>query len=175
MKMKHLILLTLLIFSFTANAQETDKWEKLRPLAGKWSGEGSGIPGEGIESFSFTFDLEQSILVRKNYSDYSRNTLKDRTIISDLIIIYLAADSPSKAIYFNSDGHAVNYSISYSDNSITFTSENIPQTPTFRINYLFIDNTTVKVRFEMSHNGMDFTTYTESISKKETSVSENGN
>ena len=166
MKIRHLILIAFLIFSYAVNAQQADRWANLMLLVGSWSGEGSGMAGEGTDIFSFTFDLEQKILIRKSQADYGTNSLKDRNITEELMIIYLVDQIPSRAICFNNQGYTVNYSIEYSDKSIIFTSDKIPQTPMFRLSYIFIDSSTVKVIFEISRDGTNFSPFVESINKR---------
>ena len=163
MKIKHIILMTLLMLPCSINAQQADRWENWKPLIGNWLGEGSGIPGEGTGSFSFTFDLEQNILVRR--SNYIYLGDKMYTAFDDIMIIYLVDGTPSKAIFFNHEGYSRIYAISYSDKSITLVSEN-PQTPVFRIIYTFIDDSNVKLIFEISRDGVNFITYVEEVGKK---------
>src|SRR5437016_11763920 len=43
-------------------------WDRWRPLVGHWQAAGKGTPGEG--GFSFAFDLQNKVLVRKSHSDY---------------------------------------------------------------------------------------------------------
>jgi hypothetical protein len=74
--------------------------------------------------------------------------------------------NPAKAIYFDNEGHTINYSITYSDKSIILTSDKIPNVPIFKLTYSLIDNETVNTKFEMSQDGVKFFTYIEGKSKK---------
>jgi len=168
MKVKHLILVAFLMPNLSINAQQIDKWEKWKPLIGDWSGEGIGIPGDGTGTFSFTFDSEQNTLVRK--SNYSYLGEKMYTIFEDTMIIYLVDGVPSKAVFSNHEGFTRNYSISYSDKTITLISENLSQTPIFRLTYTFINNTSVSLEYEISRDGINFITYTEEIGKKKPAI-----
>ena len=161
MKFKHLILVALLMPYFSITAQQIDKWEKWKPLIGDWSGEGIGVPGDGTGSFSFTFDLEQNILIRKSIYYYLGE--KMYTKFEDMMIIYLVDGTPSKAIFFNHEGFSRIYSISYSDKTITLINA---QTPTFRLTYTFIDDSKVTLKFEISRDGVNFMTYSEEVGKK---------
>jgi hypothetical protein len=149
------------------NAQQDDKWENWKPLIGDWTGEGIAVPGEGTGTFSFTFDLNEKILIRKSNYDYLGE--KMYTTFSDMMIIYLVDGTPSKAIFFNQDGFSRNYLISYSDKSITLISEKIPQTPIFKLTYTFIDDITVTLKYEIARDGVNFTTYSEETGKKKKS------
>ena len=74
--------------------------------------------------------------------------------------------NPAKAIYFDNEGHIINYSIMYDDKSIVFTSGWIPDVPVFRLTYSLLENETINTKFEISQDGDKFTTYIEGISKK---------
>lgn len=167
MTIKYLITVMLLSLVTISYGQKTDNWSKWDWIVGEWEGEGSGVPGEGGGIFSFTFDLENKILVRKSHSEYPGENIKTRTIHDDLMIVYPDQNgTPSKAIYFDNEGHTINYNITYSENCITFTSEAVGQNPVFRLVYTKLDNAIVNTRFEMSRDGVNFMTYIEGKSKK---------
>jgi hypothetical protein len=167
MKIKLLMLAILLMPLISINAQQDDddKWVNWRPLVGNWKGEGVAIPGEGTGVFSFEFDLSENILVRK--SDYIYLGDKMYTAFNDLMIIYTVNKTPSKAIFFNYEGFSRNYSITYSDKTITLISEDIPQTPIFKLTYSFIDDSTVTLIYEIARDGVNFITYSEETGKKQ--------
>ena len=73
--------------------------------------------------------------------------------------------NPSKAIYFDNEGHTINYQISYSEKAIIFQSEKMPNIPIFRLTYSLLDNNMVNTKFEMSQDGENFMTYIEGKSK----------
>lgn len=74
--------------------------------------------------------------------------------------------NPTKAIYFDNEGHTINYSISYTPHTIVLLSDKIPNIPIFRLTYSLLDNNEVNTRFEMSQDGEKFTTYIEGKSAK---------
>ena len=43
-------------------------WDQWRPLVGQWQAAGKGSPGEGAGGFSFAFDLQNKVLVRKSHT-----------------------------------------------------------------------------------------------------------
>lgn len=107
----------------------TDAWNALGSLVGTWSGEGTGDPGPGTGGFSFAWDLQEKILVRKSHADYPAT--KDRPAFShqDLMIVYREPDSGlPKAVYFDNEGHVINYAVTASPDakSIVFLSELAP-------------------------------------------------
>ena len=154
-------------FVTTSFAQKNSSWDKWDWLIGSWKGEGSGNPGQGSGKFSFSYDLNNKILVRKAHSEYTGRD-NSRVVHDDLLIIYPDfGGNPSKAIYFDGEGHVINYSISYNDKSIVLLSEKIEHVPTFRLTYTQFDGKTSNVKFEMSQDGTNFKTYVEGKSVKE--------
>ena len=76
--------------------------------------------------------------------------------------------NPSKAIYFDNEGHTINYNISFSNSakSIVFLSAKVANTPVFRLTYTLLDNKEVNTKFEISRDGSEFMNYTEGNSKR---------
>lgn len=165
------ILLTFVLIGYAAicSGQQYSKWDRLNWLVGDWIGEGSGKPGQGSGTFSFHFDLDRNILIRKSHSEYPATDSTPMTIHDDLMIVYLdSKGNPGKAIYFDNEGHTIFYTITFSDRNIVLTSDKIPDTPVFRLIYTDLGNETVNTRFEMSQEGDKFLPYIEgkSIRKK---------
>ncbi len=134
---------------------------------GEWKGEGTGEPGEGSGKFSFKADLNNKILVRKAHTVYPAKDGKPETIHDDLLIVYLDfSGNPFKAIYFDNEGHTINYGIKYYDKKIVFTSEWATGMPVFRLSYELLEEKSVNTKFEISNDNKNFTTYVEGISKK---------
>lgn len=167
MKVKLILTILLLEFANTCFSQQNSTWEKWNWLIGEWKGEGAGKPGQGGGTFSFAFNLDKKIIERKSHSEYPATQNKPLIIHDDLMVVYLDfAGNPSKAIYFDNEGHTINYTISYSDKSIALTSEKIPNVPVFRLTYTLLPNKNVDTKFEMSKDGEHFMTYIEGESKK---------
>jgi hypothetical protein len=88
-------------------------------------------------------------------------------IHNDLMVIYPEfSGSPSKAIYFDNEGHTINYTITYTENSIVLKSDKVSNIPVFRLTYSLLENEIVNTKFEMSRDGESFFTYIEGKSKK---------
>lgn len=167
MKIKYLLSLFLLAFSMASSGQQDSTWVKWRWIIGDWVGEGSGQPGQGGGTFSFKPDLDKNVLVRKSHSEYPATESKPLIIHNDLMIVYSDySGALSKAIYFDNEGHTINYSVTFSDSSIVFKSDKIPNIPVFRLTYTLLEKETVNTKFEMSHDGEKFFTYIEGKSKK---------
>lgn len=158
----------ILLAGFSAcYGQQSSPWTKWTWLMGEWKGEGAGNPGQGSGVFSFKTDLSDHILVRKSHSEYPASGNKPATIHDDLMIVSLDfGGNPSRAIYFDNEGHTINYTISYTDNSIILISDKIEHVPTFRLTYTNLGNNTVNTKFEMSQDGIKFFTYIEGKSLK---------
>ena len=157
------IFLGLLMTSF---ARQDSTWNKWNWLIGDWAGEGSGQPGIGGGTFSFKTDLDQKILIRKSHSEYPAAGNQPKVVHDDLMIIYPDySGNPVKAIYFDNEGHIINYSVSYSDKAIILTSEKIQNVPVFRLTYSALEDMTVDTKFEISQDGVKFNTYIEGKSK----------
>lgn len=136
-------------------------------MIGKCAGEGSGQPGAGGGTFTFRTDLDKKILVRESHSEYPASGNKPAVIHNDLMVIYPEfSGNPVKAIYFDNEGYTINYSISYADKSIVLTSDKIQNVPIFRLSYILLENSMINTIFEMSQDGVNFTTYISGISKR---------
>jgi hypothetical protein len=156
----------LTVFSI-CSSQDLPDWDNWSWLIGEWVGEGGGQPGQGTGTFSFSFDLDRNILVRQSHSEYPATPDNPGTIHDDLMIVYPDySGEPSRAIYFDNERHIINYSITYSINSVILTSEKTAGSPVFRLIYSLQDSETVNTRFEMSQDGTAFITYVEGKSKK---------
>jgi hypothetical protein len=167
MKPKFLLALIFSAFISVCNGQQTTTWDKWSWLIGKWQGAGTGQPGQGGGVFSFSFDLDRNIIIRKGHSEYAGIQGRPTTIHDDLMIIYTDQKSePGKAIYFDNEGHTINYTIVYKEKSIVFTSDKTPDAPVYRLIYDLLDNGIVNTKFEMSQDGVNFKTYVEGKSKK---------
>jgi hypothetical protein len=171
MKTKLILTIAFLGLFTSFFGQQNSTWDRWDWLTGEWIGEGSGQPGTGGGTFSFKLDLDKKILVRKSHSEYPSTNNKPKVVHDDLMIVYLSqTGSPLKAIYFDNEGHTINYTITYSDKSIVFTSDKILNVPVFRLTYTFLSNETINTKFEMSQDGEKFTSYIEGKSKKNKQV-----
>jgi len=111
------------------------------------------------------------VLVRKSHTEFPATTDRPASVHEDLMIIYPDYTGiVSKAIYFDNEGHTINYAITFADNTIVFTSDAMPNAPRFRLSYIPVDANTVNIKFEMAspQSPEVFKTYIEgkSIKKK---------
>ena len=138
----------------------TADWGPFSFLVGEWSGEGAGKPGEASGGFSFAFELQGRVLVRRNYAEYPATKDKPGFRHDDLMVLYHespsgAAEAGVKAIYFDSEGHVIHYRASLSEDQKTLTlqSEPVPSEPQYRFIYRRIDPTNMKFEFDIAPPG----------------------
>jgi hypothetical protein len=167
MKAKLIIVFALLNFVSYSFAQQNPAWSNWSWLTGNWKGEGSGQPGQGGGTFSFQTELDGKIMVRKSHSEYPSNANQPAAVHNDLMIVSLDfTGNPTKAVYFDNEGHTINYTITYAPKTIVLLSDKVPNAPVFRLTYTLLDNQMVNTKFEMSQDGEKFMTYIEGKSVK---------
>jgi hypothetical protein len=167
MRTRIFLIIAFLGFITVCSAQQTSKWSRYGWLMGAWKGEGAGKPGQGEGTFAFSFDLNGEVIVRRSHSEYPATQNKPDVMHDDLMIIYPdISGNQDRAIYFDNEGHVINYAVTFSDKSIVLRSEKSGNSPIFRLTYTLIDNETVTTSFEMSQDGEKFVTYIEGKSKR---------
>ena len=72
----------------------------------------------------------------------------------------------SSAIYFDNEGHTINYTVANTADSIILTSVPMKDMPVFRLTYTWLGQGLVNTKFEMSQDGKNFMTYVEGKSVK---------
>jgi hypothetical protein len=150
------IVFVALSFVAASASADDDPWKPYRFLAGEWTGEGSGGPGKGSGAFSFNWELQEKVLVRKNRADFPAAQGRPAFSHEDLMVIYRGdGEGPAKAIYFDSEGHVINYTASFSDDkkTLTFLSDAAAAGPRFRLSYTRGDNDVLAIKFEIAPPG----------------------
>jgi len=164
---KMIVVLSIFLLVSICSGQQDTTWKSWNWLVGEWAGEGSGTPGQGIGWFLFLPDLNGKILLRKSHSEYPATKDKPEIIHDDLMVVYLDnSNRPNNAIYFDGEGHVINYTITYRDTAIVFVSSKAQNAPIFRLTYVQLNKETVNVKFEMSQDGEKFLMYVEGKCKK---------
>jgi hypothetical protein len=141
-------------------------WKKLEFLLGRWTGtagEKDTPLGAGQGGFSFELELNGKIIVRRNQAAYDSGDRHE-----DLMVIYLDApgDAP-RAIYFDTEGHVIRYSLAFpAPNSVTFLSDEHQPGPRYRLSYR-LNGGTLDGKFEVAQPGAEFKTYLSWTSKKQ--------
>jgi hypothetical protein len=127
-------------------------WQAWHFLLGDWVGEGGGGPGQGAGSFTFELDLQQTILVRRNHADYPAAKDQPASVHDDLMVVYQETGRPTRAIYFDNEGHVINYTVEFSKDgkAVTFLSDVVQSTPRFRLTYVHEEEGAVGIAFEIA-------------------------
>jgi hypothetical protein len=133
----------------------------LQFLAGDWVAVSK--PGEGTGSFSFTPDVQGSILVRRNHSENPAANGRPAGIHDDLMVVFHEG-SPAvvRAIYFDSEGHTIRYTADVAAaGQVTFVSDASAPGPRFRLSYASHRDGTLDGKFEVAPPGKPdaFATY----------------
>ena len=130
--------LTILVGSEHALAQAAPDWRAWDMLVGEWiADEGRGQPGTATTaSFSFSFDLDRHVLIRRDHSEYAATGDRPATRHDGLMIVY--ADRPGRfaAASFDNEGHVIEYAVEIASPArIVFTSAVQPGQPRYRLTY----------------------------------------
>ena len=113
------------------------KWKPIEFLFGNWTAKGGGASsGQGSGDFSFQPQLNQQIVVRKNFAEYTSGP-EAGTRHDDLMVIYAdAPGQPLRAIYFDSEGHTIRYAVKTPAANVTvFESEASQPGPQYKLSY----------------------------------------
>jgi len=134
----------------------SDPWAGWRYLMGSWVGEGGGAEtGQGGGWFAFDLDLQNKILVRKAHSEYPAAGDKPAMVHDDLMIMYNEGPNKYRAVYFDNEGHVINYAAQYSPDTtdLIYTSDKVTGSARFRLTYHKVATDTVKILFEIASPG----------------------
>jgi hypothetical protein len=172
------ILLFLAVFALADIKQaqaKDDPWEPFRFLIGEWVGEGKN--GQGSGTFTLAPELQGKVLVRKNHAELPAADGRPAAVHDDLMVIYKSGDGqPAKAIYFDSENHVINYTVTSSPDkqTLTFLSAAGPSAPRFRLTYQKEAEDRVAIKFEIAPPGKpeEFKMYLEGKASKKTSQKE---
>jgi hypothetical protein len=145
-------------------------WEAWKFLLGEWEGGHEGDPGQGYGRFSFNFELNENILVRKSRSVFPATKERGGYTHDDLLIIYTELLGAKRAIYFDNEEHTIHYEVNISPDQkmITLESDPVPSAPQFRFTYIKTGKDTLDAKFEMAPSGKPgaFFVYLEGTSRR---------
>jgi hypothetical protein len=158
----------ILLFFLASLALHAEDWGPLQFLIGDWAGEGGGQPGQASAgSFSFTPDLQGTVLVRRSFAEYPAANGQPAFRHDDLTIVYRdAASKQFRATYWDNEGHVIQYSVQAAGDGVVFVSEGPPSAQRFRTGYSRAGPSQVKISFEIAAPGKDFTPYVEARARK---------
>ncbi len=166
-RMRFLLSAILLLCPLACSAGD---WGAIDYLIGNWTGEGGGVPGQGVGAFSFEPSLEGKVLIRKSRAEYPATKDHPAFAHEDLMIVYRELDDRAegapRAIFFDSEDHVIRYDITMFGDRIVFTSEPAPNSPQYRLTYTRVTASSLRIKFEISSRGNGFTTYLEASAKR---------
>jgi|SRR5437867_80008 len=142
----------LMIQGTTTAAPSAKFGMKWHALIGEWKGEsGTG----GIGACGFHLSLSDYIIVRTNHAALPGVAGKTPSSHDDLMVIYPGAtEDKARAMYFDNEGHALEYDADWSADGNTLTFLSKPGTaPQFRLTYKRADAKTFLVTFEIAPPG----------------------
>ena len=160
---------SMLLFAQPERRPAAAAWKGWEFLVGQWSGEGSGRPGQASGGFTFTYDLDSTVLVRKSHADYP--SLKGRPAFthSDVLTVYHEGKS-AKAIYFDNEGHVIHYDVMIAPDSSSwvFLSDVKAKEPRFKFVYTRAGDGQLAMSFEVAPPGHpdDFEPYVTSTATR---------
>jgi len=149
----------------TPAAAATDNWDSLRFLIGSWEAktQGGSAGAAGSGTYIFQPELRGHVLARHSTSVGCEGPADFNCEHGDLLYIYREAPGgPTKAIYFDNEGHVIKYDVTTpAPNTAVFLSPASQPGPQFRLVYELKDRT-MQGRFQMRMPGQDeFRSYLE--------------
>lgn len=148
---------------------QKDPWAPLQFLVGSWTGEGSGKTGDAAAGkASFAFDLDKKVIVRRNRAEFPPKPGEAKGAVhEDLMVIYpQSGAAPFRAVYFDSEGHVINYDVSVRDGSAVFESQAVQNAPRFRLTYDRAAGGAVATEFAIAPPGGEFKSYVKGTMKR---------
>ncbi len=150
-----ILIIALILLCWQAVAQQSNSkpdWSAFQFLLGEWTGEGIGNPGQGNGIFTFSLDLQDHILIRRNQSDYPETKTHAAFSHNDLMVIYQAIGQPVRATYFDNEDHIIQYRTKISENgkSIAFISDSLPGQQRFQLTYTSLSDDSLLITFEIA-------------------------
>ena len=132
--MKTLLLLAAAVAGL--QAQTASPFAPLQFLVGEWTGDGEGAPGQASGGFTFQFDLQNKVLVRRNFAEYPATAQRAAFRHDDLMVVYAdPSDKSLRATYFDNEDHVIAYRIETGADFVRFTSDPQSGQPRFRMLY----------------------------------------
>ena len=126
---------------------------KWHALLGEWTGENAS--GSSAGACGFHLDLADHIIVRTNHAVLAPSGSVPAGAHDDLMIIYPSVtEDKARAVYFDNEGHVIEYDAEWSadGNTLAFLSKPAAG-PRFRLTYQKADAKTFSVTFEMAPPG----------------------
>ena len=162
-----LLLFTGILCAQNARTSETpaEEWKPLQFLIGTWDAktQGGSAGAAGSGAYTFRLELRRHILARYSSSAGCKGPADFDCEHGDLLYIYPQGPGmPLKAIYFDNEGHVINYDVTTPEaNTAVFLSPASQPGPQFRLMYE-LKGRTMQGRFQLRMPGQaEFKSYLE--------------
>jgi hypothetical protein len=151
-----------------AGAEVEDPWAPFSFLVGSWASPVSGKPGEGMAgSTTFSYDLDKHVLVRRSRAEFAPAPGETAGLVhDDLLIVYREpGGSGFRAIYFDNEGHTINYVVSFPavQPAVIFDSDGGADAPRFRLAYEAGKDGALSIEFLVAPPGGELKTYVKGV------------
>lgn len=125
----------------------------LAPLLGRWVAE-LDPRAPGVTGWTtFSRDLGDRVVVRRNHASYPASQGKPASEHDDLMVVFVE-DGRLRAEYFDSEGHLIRYDVqSPSPGTLVFLGDPHPGAPRFRLTYTGSGPGKVALTFEIAPPG----------------------
>ena len=143
-------------------------WEKLDFMIGSWDSPMYGEPGGAVAgSSTFSFLLDRNILIRNSRAEFAPEPGASKGLVhDDLLIIYQQPGGVDlSAIYFDNEGHVINYTVSFPEDGpgMIFDSPATAFSPRARLVYTTTSEGTLEVEFFVAFSGDDLKSHVKGI------------
>jgi hypothetical protein len=134
-------------------AAAADPWAGWRFLAGTWSGTDDASHLSG--TFSFQFELDDHVLVRRNHADLPAAGGRPAGRHDDFMVIDREPGGEKEATYYDNEGHVLRYTatLAADGKTLTFVTAPQPTAPRFRLTYVKNGDDALDIRFEIARPG----------------------
>jgi hypothetical protein len=149
-----LALLLPLLVSATPDAGPTrDPLAALAPLLGRWVAE-PDPNAPGVTGWTtFSRDLGDRVVVRRNHASYPAKDGKPASEHDDLVVLF-SEGGRLRAEYFDSEGHVIRYEVQApAANRLVLLSEPSAGGPRFRLTYAWPTAGKLELAFEVAPPG----------------------
>jgi len=151
--------------------EAADPWAPARFLVGSWSTEGLSRPEEGNGDASFSLELDNTIMVRKNRVEFPPVKPGDKPAVhEDLMLIYRGPGG-FRAMYFDNEKHVIEYAVTFAEKESAAVFETLnSEGPRFRLLYRLLPDKTLAAEFFIAQPGKGFALYLKGRSRRQGSV-----
>ena len=139
-------LAVLLLIGTAALAAPPAALEPLAFLLGEWVPIGGAAGGT-----VFSRDLQDGVIVRRNFAEYPASDSRPASRHDDLMVIHAEADGAVRADYYDSEGHVIRYLVTVPRaGAAVFLGEAVAGQPRFRLTYDLAEDGALKGEFAIA-------------------------